>query len=244
MMMPREQGAGSGSLRGALRALLAVAVALMGAATAGAQVGYPPGASPYRDLPREAGPVLTGGYYFGVPGKAEVGITDAVTLGARYDLPLGGVMRIGLGASYGVGERFVQDPTKNAATRKSGPFSDHFLLVEGDVQLLLTGHKTWRGFAPYVGGSAGILLGGAEPGGDTTYALGTPFVFAPVTGMRWYPARRLSVQLDARLVFLRLRYPAEYFTPGPDGSTVLPQNEEFREWTRIPWLRVGVGWTF
>ncbi|HEX9610540.1 MAG TPA: hypothetical protein VF978_01545 [Gemmatimonadales bacterium] len=209
-----------------------------------AQVGNPPSQSPYRDIPRAAGAVITGGYLLGNEGTLGVGITDAITVGARYDVPLGGALRLGVGFAYGFGERFLLDPTKDSASRKSGPVGDNFLLAEADVQFLVTGHKTWRNIAPYVAAGASLMLGGAEPAADTTYRLGAKLLLAPGAGVRWYPARRLCAQLDARLVLLRLGYPERYYLPGPDGKTILGPLDDQREWTRFPWIRASVGWTF
>jgi hypothetical protein len=201
-----------------------------------AQVGHPPSSSPYRDIPRGRGPVLTGGYFTGEGGQLDVGITNAITLGIRYDIPLGGSMRFGVGMFYGLGERFLIDPTDSAATRKTGPVDDDFLLAEAEIQLLLTGNKTWHGFAPYVSAGGGFVVGGAEPAADTSdYRLGTKFFFAPGAGVRWYPTRRLNLQLDARLVNQKLSYPPQYFDLGLDKES---------EWARHPWFRVGLGWTF
>jgi hypothetical protein len=206
-----------------------------------AQVGHPPSASPYRDIPRARGPVFAIGYLPGAEGTAGVGITNITTIGARYDVPLGSVMRISFGLFYGMGERFVVDPTKDTATRKSGPEPDGFLLADGEVQLLITGGKTWHGIAPYVVGGAGFLAGGGEPAADTSdYQLSTSFVFDGGAGVRWYPSRRLSVQLDTRVFLLKLRYPGDFLFP-PQAPPVTDVQDE---WTRQPWFRVGVGWTF
>ena len=223
--------------------LVALAVLVSGNRLA-AQVGHPPSQSPYRDIPRAAGPVLVGGYYLGAEGRLGIGIANAVTVGARYDVPLGGPLRVGAGFGYGFGERFLLDPTQDSASRKSGPVPDNFLIGEVEVQFLVTGHKTWRNLAPYVAGGAAFLLGGAEPAADTTYRLGAKLLFALGAGLRWYPARRVSAQLDTRLVLLRLRYPERYYLPGPDGKTILGPLDDQREWTRFPWFRAGIGWTF
>ena len=63
--------------------------------------------------------------------------------------------------------------------------------------------------------------------------------------MRWYPTRRVSVQVDARLLFWKLRYPNDYKVPNQvDGSQVLATNAPLTEWTRQRWISLGVGWTF
>lgn len=237
-MTPRRHG-----LR--LAALLSLGV-LASCSCLTAQVGYPPANSPYRDIPRARGPVFAVGYLPGVEGRADVGITNITTVGARYDVPLGSVMRISFGLFYAMGERFVVDPTQDTATRKSGPEPDGFLLADGEVHLLITGAKTWHRIAPYLVGGAGFLAGGGEPAADSSdYRLSTSFVFDGGAGVRWYPTRRISVQLDTRVFLLKLRYPAQFFDPSvpPDGvPPVLTRGAE--EWTRQPWFRVGIGWTF
>ena len=67
---------------------------------------------------------------------------------------------------------------------------------------------------------------------------------APEAGLRWYPARRLSVRTDVRLVFWRLKYPLDYKQPSSDNSRVLPLDAPLIEWTAHPWITIGLGWTF
>jgi hypothetical protein len=176
-----------------------------------------------------------------------VGLTDVWTAGLRYDASLGGPTRLTIGASVGRGDRFIVDPTQDTATRKSGPVQDDVFFLDAELQLLLTGPKTWRGLAPYLSGALGLAYGGTEPAADTSaYRFGTKFVIVPGAGVRWYPAARLSVHADARLVFWRLRYPSEFYLPPEGGASppVLTIGDPNSEWTRHPWLRFGVGWTF
>jgi len=67
---------------------------------------------------------------------------------------------------------------------------------------------------------------------------------APEAGLRWYPARRVSVRSDFRLVFWRLKYPLDYKQPASDNSRVLPLDARLTEWTAHPWITIGLGWTF
>src|SRR2546422_6495276 len=60
-------------------------------------------------------------------------------------------------------DRFVVDPFKDTTSRKTGPFTDDVVLLDAGLQLILTGRKTWRGFAPYVGGILGVAIGGTSP---------------------------------------------------------------------------------
>ncbi len=210
-----------------------------------AQVGHEPGHSPYHDVRRGGVGVLTFGYLGGSRGSAGVGISNGKTGGIRYEV-LFGAIGASLGVAYGRTNRFVVDPkdSLSSPTRKTGPFPNDVVLVDAGLQLALTGRKTWRGFAPYVGGALGVAISGAAPRDSSGYRFGTKFTIAPNAGLRWYPARRLSVRGDFRLVLWKLNYPLSYKVPASDGSRVLPLTAAFTDWTAHPWATIGVGWTF
>ena len=211
-----------------------------------AQVGHSPESSPYRDIPRQAGPVIAFNYWEGAPGRANVGITNALIAGLSYDVAIMGPLRVLVGFSYGRGERFVQDPPADSADRLSGPYDDSFLMPEAEVQLLLTGHKSWHGIVPFLTLSGGFMLGGAEPAADTSeYQLGNQFFYSPGLGFRWYPGSgRLRAIFDARLLFLKLNYPPDFYTAGGDGTAILNEDQDSDQMIQSPRYRIGIGWTF
>src|SRR3989442_1423843 len=97
----------------------------------------------------------------------------------------------------------------------------------------------------YLGGSRGsVAISGTSPRDSSGYRFGSKFTIAPNAGLRWYPARRLSVRGDFRLVLWKLNYPVSYKQPASDGSRVLPLTASFTDWTAHPWATIGVGWTF
>lgn len=210
-----------------------------------AQVGHDPGRSPYNDVRRGAVGIIAFGYLGGSRGSLGVGLSDGKTGGIRYEAQFGAI-GASLGLAYGRTSRYVVDPTKDSLSplRKTGPFPNDVVLADAGLQLMLTGRKTWRGFAPYVGGSLGFAIGGASPRDSSGYKFGTKFTIAPNAGLRWYPARRLSVRGDFRLVLWKLNYPISYKQPASDGSRVLPLTAALTEWTSHPWATIGVGWTF
>jgi len=210
-----------------------------------AQVGHEPSHSPYHDVRRGAVGVITFGYLGGSRGSVGVGLSDGKTAGIRYEVPFGAI-GASLGLAYGRTNRFVVDPTKDSTSpaRTTGPFPNDVVLVDAGLQLVLTGRKTWRGIAPYVGGALGMVISGASPSDASGYQFGSKFTVAPNAGLRWYPARRLSVRGDLRLVLWKLNYPVSYKVPASDGSRVLPLTASFSEWTSHPWATIGVGWTF
>lgn len=210
-----------------------------------AQVGHDPGRSPYRDVRRGATLLVTGGYLGGSRGGPGVGISNGATGGLRYEMPLGGTIGASFGLAYAQTTRFVVDPTKDSLSRKTGPFNNDVVLADAALQLVLTGRKTWRGLAPYIGGSIGLAIGGGSPPDPSGYDFGNKITLAPELGVRWYPARRVSVRTDFRLVLWKLKYPVSYKVPNAiDGSRVLPVTASLDEWTTHPWITIGLGWTF
>jgi hypothetical protein len=229
-----------------LRSVIAALVWLSVVASydvAAAQVGYDPGHSPYRDIRRGAVGVLTFGYLSGGRGSLGVGLANGATAGMRYDMQFGAV-GASFGLAYGRTTNFIVDPKKDSA-RTSGPYDNGVVLADVGLQLVLTGRKTWRGFAPYIGGALGVAFANSLARDSSGYTFGTKFTLGPNVGVRWYPARRLSIRGDFRLVLWKLHYPVSYKVPPQGGgSSVLAPTASVDEWTSHRWVTIGVGWTF
>ena len=210
-----------------------------------AQVGHDPGNSPYHDIPKGAAWVATFGYLSGSRGSVDVGISDGVTGGIRYEVPFGAV-GASLGIAYGQTSAFVQDAStvRDSLSRKSGPYDSRVVMADAGLQLALAGRKSWRGFAPYVGGALGVAVGERIAKDTSGYKFGTKITLAPNAGFRWYPARRLSVRGDFRLEFWKLSYPLSYKQANFQGSRILDVNASQTEWTAHPWVTIGLGWIF
>lgn len=208
-----------------------------------AQVGHDPAQSPYHDIPSGGTWLVTGGYFGGSRGRAGVGISDGPTGGLRYEMPLGAI-GFSLGIAYAQTTRFVVDPVADTLTRKTGPFDTDVILLDAGLQLVLTGRKTWRGFAPFIGAAAGLAIGGGSPPDSSGYRFGTRFTIAPNAGVRWYAGRHVSLRVDFRPVLWKLTYPISFKVPNSQGSAVLPLDAPLDEWTWHPWATLGLGWTF
>jgi hypothetical protein len=85
-----------------------------------AQVGNPPGTSPYRDI--RAGHTVTvlGGYLTGDGGDHNIGPHDGPAVGIRYDIRTSRTIGFGLGIAYGDLQRFIVNPFVTLANRVSG----------------------------------------------------------------------------------------------------------------------------
>lgn len=209
-----------------------------------AQVGHEPAHSPYHDVARGTVAVVTFGYLGGSRGGVGVGLSNGAIGGIRWEPQLGAI-GASLGVAYGRTTSFVVDPTKDSVSRKTGPYDNAVVIADAGLQLVLTGRKTWRGFAPYIGGALGVAVAGKLARDSSGYEFGSKITLAPNAGVRWYPARRLSVRADVRLLLWKLKYPVSYKVPNAiDQSRVLPVTAALDEWTAHPWTTIGVGWTF
>lgn len=213
-----------------------------------AQVGHEPAQSPYRDIFRGAGPVMFVGHLGGDRGQAGAGPGNATTFGARYELALGRPTLLQITAAYLKGDRFIINPAVDDTNpnRRTGPADTDILFTEVALQLRLTGGKTWHSFAPYIGTGVGMAFELHSPG-DTTasgYQFGRKLTFGGNAGVRWHAGRKITVQLDARAIMWRLRYPVSFHSPAADGSRVVRITDPLTDWTVHPWLSLGVGWIF
>src|SRR2546426_433743 len=183
-----------------------------------AQVGHEPGQSPYRDVRRGGVVVLGVGYLGGSRGRAGVGMSDGITWNIRYDASLGGAVTASLGLAYAQTTRYLVDPAQGAATRTQGPVDTDVILADIGLQLVLTGRKTWHGFAPHLGGGIGVAVGGSTPSDLAGYRFRTKITLNPQAGGRGDPTARLSLRAGFQTGFWKLSYPPAYKEPSPRGS--------------------------
>ncbi len=213
-----------------------------------AQVGHDPAHSPYRDIPLHSGPVLFVGHFGGDRGNVGAGVSNASTFGARYEIPAGRSLHFQFTGAYLRGDRFILDPRADSSSpaRRTGPVTSDLGLFEIGMQLRLSGNKTWHRLAPYVGTGLGLMFDVNSPG-DTTksgYQFGTKLTIAFASGLRWYPARHMMINVEARAHMLRLKYPLSFHGAAPDGSRVTPLDQTLSDWTLHPWISLGIGWIF
>src|SRR2546428_12419257 len=186
-----------------------------------AQVGHEPAHSPYHDVRGGGVLVFTFGYLGGSRGGVGVGPSDGKTGGIRYEVPFGAV-GASLGLAYARMDRFVVDPFKDTTSRKTGPFTDDVVLLDAGLQLILTGRKTWRGFAPYVGGVLGVAIGGTSPRDTSGYKFGTKFTAPPHLGPRRDPPPPPPPRGDVPPVLWEPNHPPPLQPPGQIDHTPGP----------------------
>lgn len=233
------------SVRTAARLAALYLLALL-PAEAGAQVGHLPGESPFRDIRKGHTITALGGLFGGAGGRFAIAPHDGAVFGLRYDIRTGSTIQMGLAFTQGNLERMIVDPFVVVAERVHGPVDQTVSFLEADLQLNLTGGKTWRRLAPFVAAGVGLAFP-EEVAADTSgFELGRKIYFAPHAGFRFFLTDRVHLRTEARVVFWKLSYPASFTRQPPDEPTAPPVIADGRvsEWTTSSWLQAGLGFSF
>jgi hypothetical protein len=227
-----------------MRALLAAAVA-----PAHAQVGHRPADSPYRDIYKGHTVTGLGGYVGGSGGEFKIGPHRGAVFGVRYDIRTAGAIQFGLQLAQANLERLIVDPVE-PRTGSAGRWTSGSSFLEADLQLNLTGGKTWRGLAPFLGLGVGLALASGTEADTSGFKFGNKIYFAPHAGLRFFITPRLHLRGDARLAFWKLKYPDSFteepeLEPGtPEEPNAVISDGRTSEWATAPWLQVGLGYSF
>jgi hypothetical protein len=214
--------------------------------TASAQVGHPPGDSPYHDIPK--GHTVTGfaGLFGGTGGRFGIAPHDGPVFGLRYDIRTASAIQMGLVLGRGNLERMIVDPFVVTANRLRGPVDQQVSFVELDLQFNVTGGKTWHRLAPFVGVGGGLTLPSDTPSDTSGFELGNKFYFAPHAGFRFFLTNRLHLRTEARVIFWKINYPASFtrLPPEEPGAPPVISDGRVGEWSTNSWLQAGLGFSF
>ena len=229
-----------------LRATAMLALGALSPGIATAQVGHDPGRSPYRDIPK--GHTVTGlaGLFGGTGGRFGIAPHDGPVFGIRYDIRTASPIQMGLAFARGTLERLIVDPFVEVADRVSGPVDQTVTFAEINLQLNLTGGKTWHRLAPFVGVGGGITFPSGTPADTSGFELGKKIYFAPHAGFRFFLTERLHLRTEARVLFWKLNYPASFTlepTLDPDSPPVIDDGR-VSEWSTTSWFQAGLGFSF
>jgi hypothetical protein len=247
----RKRGTRWGVLAGSgTRVVLAMLALVLGAGPLCAQVGHAPDKSPYRDLRKGHAFTALYGKFGGSGGEFGIGPHDGPAYGFRYDIRTGSAVQIGLGFAHGNLDRLIVDPFVELANRVSGPVKQSVNFAEVNLQLNLTGGKSWHRLAPFVGSGVGVTFPSSTPQDTSRFNMGHKLYLAPFTGVRIFVTDRVSLRGEARVVFWKLKYPTTFeneppLEPGtPDHSNAVITDGQLNEWTTSSWLMVGLGYSF
>ncbi len=214
--------------------LTASLLAVSGAGTLPAQVGHDPGTSPYRDIRHSNYLVFSAGRFFGTGGQVGVGPHHGTVVGLRLSFLANKALQLNIGGFYGTLERLVYDPLAPEGSRFSGPEDNTVVWVDGSIHFNLTGGKTWRGLAPYVGAGTGVAFSENLADDPASFRMGSKFTLIPLVGTRFFLADRLALTAEGRFNFWKISYTTPFAGEG------VPEEE----WVVTPWVNIGLAWAF
>ncbi len=220
------------------RYVLTTALTTLTAMTAHAQakgVGHLPSESPYRDLRYGYNAPPFAGYLDGDGGRLGLGPHDGWMYGLRLQFRSNKFLSFGAQGAYGTVSRKLLDPDGFPDDFDLGEIDQNLWMVEGMLQINLTGNKTWHRLAPYGGLSLGAAIGSSEPRDSSGYNFGTKFMVTPYAGVRIMPVPRIGLRLEARAPFWKLSYPGNLRDPGDPEAAV-----EVSEWVASGFYTVGI----
>lgn len=234
-----------------LRTLVTAAVLVSASRAAAAQVGHAPGHSPFHDI--DKGHSVTGlfGHIGGDGGRFGIAPHSGNSYGIRYDIRAGSAVQLGLGFARADLGRLIVNPFVALANRTSGPVRQTVTFAEFNLLLNLTGGKSWRRLAPFVGSAIGVTFPSGTPADTSSFKFGRKIYLAPTAGTRIFITDRLHLRAEARAMFWKLKYPASFQQepveePGnpPDNSNAVITDGRIQQWTATSWLQIGLGYTF
>ncbi|MDJ0766894.1 MAG: hypothetical protein QNJ97_28225 [Myxococcota bacterium] len=213
-----------------------------------AQVGHPPGSSPYSDLKARRVLSFIAGYLDGSTGKANVGPGDGPFGGIRFDLHLSGPASATFGTTFASLDRVVIDPTVGPDDRVLETTTQSVLMLDAGIDINLTGEKSWNRMIPYIGGGLGMALGGKVRADSVSgFSFSSQFMTGPRAGIWWHPTDRVTFRFEARDIIWRLRYPDGFFSnpenaPG-EPSVLDPETTKETQWVHHLGFSIAVGWS-
>ena len=219
--------------------MLAVGLA---ATSLGAQVGYPPSASPFRDLLYKQDATLFTGYY--AAGQDPVGVApgSGPMIGLRYEVRIGGPAQFMVRAGHVFTDRTIINPTLPEGERAVGTTSVGLYVMDLGVTFNLTGQKSFRGFVPVASFGGGVVsdFRSARDIGD--FRLGTPFALSLGGGVRYVREGPLQLRLDLVDYLYQIRYPSSYFVASGGAAPVRRGSQS--AWTHNVAITVGASYQF
>lgn len=225
-----------------MRLLAGVLAAGLMAAPLGAQVGYPPAESPFRDLLYRQDVTLFAGYYAAGNDPVGVGPRGAPMIGVRYEARIGGPAQFFARAGHAFSERTIINPTLAPGEREVGTTSVPLYVMDLGISFNLTGQKSYRGFVPVLSFGGGIASDFRSSRDIGDFRLGTPFALSLGGGVRYVGEGPFQLRLDLVDYLHQIRYPSSYFISTGGAEPVRRGSQS--AWTHNRAITVGASYQF
>ena len=217
-----------------------------------AQVGTPPGASPYRDILHGSGWTVTAGQVYGDGGPLRLSPNSGTSLGLRYDVRLSGLLQGYASLGYLATERMLLNPDDSVVNRFDGPVDQTVWTPEIGLQINITGPKSWHHLAPYASVGLGAAVGEGVAQDTTSFNFGTKLLVTPAAGVRLLLGPRVNLRVEGLFYYWKMTYPSTWLAqpaaqipaPGDPSNAPVRSSGELTDWIPTPSLRVGFGLAF
>jgi hypothetical protein len=235
------------------RQLLGVlAACTIGAGALGAQVGYDPARSPFRDLDFSQELTFYSGYYKAKKDPAQVAPRSGPVAGVHYEWRAGGPVAITADLSRLATDRRVLDPEApafcNGDSTRSCKIIDDFrwplYFADLGMALNLTGARSFYRLVPQLKGGIGLVSDFHTKADVGDFSFGTRFAFHWGAGIAWVPGGPLQFRLDFMNHLYSLKYPELYYQPAEDNSRILSSERDRSVWLNNPSLTLGFSYLF
>lgn len=204
-------------------------------------VGHLPSNSPFTDATGRHAVSVQAGMIFPGDDPAGVGPKSGIMLIGRYEYDVPGPLwltsRVGLAPGL---ERTVLDPLLTGPARVVGPRNESLIMLDGGLSLSLTGDKAWKGLAPRVHGSLGMIASLNSDYDVGGYRFGPKFMPSWGFAVRGVTQKDIEWYVDLTHALWRMNYPGAYTD---DGSTVDPSiigTGKTNPWNGNLMLTVGI----
>lgn len=180
--------------------------------------------------------------------SAELGPQSTPVVGVRYAMRVGGPVSLEAHLAFAPAERRLYqgtlspDTTRILVTPTGDEVSEPLLLGELAMRFHLTGDRTFRGFAPFVLASGGVVagLGGTSEAEEDIpehrrFDFGPTFAVGAGTGLDYFVSQQLSLRAELTYRLWRLKAP---------GGLLPSASGKINEWSANRGISVGAAYHF
>ena len=154
-------------------------------------------------------------------------------------MAIGGPAALYARYAVSMSERTLFAPSAIASARKTGTPGVAMHVIDGGIDIALTGKKSWHHLIPSLAGGVGIVsdFASVDSGG---YQFGVKFALSYGLGLRYVRASGLQLRVDATNYRWQYDYPDRYFVTASDSTSILTDTKNRSAWRGNWGLSAGV----